>query len=164
MVTRALLSCSMIRSTTLMLGLCGLALVGCGSDVAEPVRTEEAQSEPTAQTQQALTSCTGTPVSSGTIRDSSWNSLGTVTLYYSTATQAICGRAVFTAAHGSFQICATNHTNLSQPPACLSYSASDTVGATPAQALGIGDTGSASVFVFSPTFGSGGTGFFTRMF
>jgi hypothetical protein len=147
-------------ATALLFGLSVALAAGCGdggtaADVAD---------DSVAETRQALSSCGGTVVKTGSISDQFGAPLGTVYLYYSSTTSSICGLASFTAAHGSFQICATNHTDLSQPPKCLSYSSATFVGATPDQFLRIGDTGSTSVFVNSPTLGSGGAGFFTRTF
>lgn len=142
------------------LALPGTLLLGC--DPAAP--DQEQPAEPIGQSQQALSSCSGTVVKTGSISDQYGQPLGTVQLYYSTITHAICGQASFSAAHGSFQICATDNTDVSQPPQCASYSSAITVGATPSQVLRVGDTGSTTVFVSSPTLGSGGAGFYTRTF
>lgn len=138
----------------------GTLLLGCDPSSAEVDHADDA----IAQTQQALTSCAGSVQKTGTISDQYGYPLGTIQLYYSTSTHAICGLASFSAAHGSFQICATDNTDVSQPPQCLSYSAATNSGATPSQLLRVGDTGSTTVFVSSPTLGSGLAGYFTRTF
>lgn len=143
------------------LTLSGLGLWGCDPSGSEPL---QADNEVIGQTQQALVLCTGTVQKTGTISDQFGSTLGTISLYYSSVTHSICGRASFTSTHGSFQICATDNTDVSQPPQCTSYSAADPVGTTPSQFLRVGDTGSTTVLVSSPTLGSGGAGYFTRTF
>lgn len=149
------------RSNTLFaLGLCAALAAGCGME--SPVADEG--SEGIGQAAQALSSCSGSVVRTGSITDQFGSPLGTVYLYYSSSTNSICGLASFSGPHGSFQICATNNTDVSQPPKCISYSASNSIGATPAQFLRVNDSGSTTVFVNSPTLGTGFAGFYTRTF
>ncbi|MFT3776488.1 MAG: DUF2690 domain-containing protein [Minicystis sp.] len=101
---------------------------------------------------------------SGTISDQFGSALGTVTLYYSPTCHAIWGYAGFNTSHGTFQVCATDITNVSQPPQCLSYGSTTFGAPSKMQFLRVNDSGYANVFVNSPTLGSGSTPSFKRTF
>lgn len=90
--------------------------------------------------------------------------LGTATLYYSPTCHAIWGYASFNTTHGSFKVCAQNATFAGQAAQCTSYGSTFFGANSPMQYLRVNDAGNASVFVNSPTLGSGGTAFFTRTF
>jgi hypothetical protein len=155
------------RSNTLFaLGLCAALAAGCGIEGTAPAQNGEdgQDAEHIGQATQALSSCNGAVVKTGSITDQFGSPLGSVYLYYSGITNSICGQAIFSGTHGSFQICATNNTDVSQPPKCVTYSAATPIGATPAQFLRVSDVGSTTVFVNSPTLGTGFAGFYTRTF
>jgi hypothetical protein len=102
--------------------------------------------------------------SSGTITNQYGTPIGTATLYYSPSCHAIWGYAGFNQSHGNFQVCATNITNVSQPPQCLNYGSTTFGAVSKMQHLRVNDFGYASVLITSSPFGSGGTGTFQRTF
>jgi Protein of unknown function (DUF2690) len=114
----------------------------------------------------SLTYCmnSGVAVSSQPITDQYGAPLGTVTLFYSQTCHTVWGSAGFSASHGGFQLCATDITNVSQPPQCTNYAAGKSGVPSKMQFLRVNDSGYSSVFVSSPTLGSGGTAAYKRTF
>jgi len=165
-----------LLGSTLALTLALPVVAGCDPDAA--VAETGVAPESLGETRQALscvdasctglspgvTSCPGSASVQGsqTVYSQFGSPVGTIQLYYSTVCHTIWGVVYFSASHGSGQLCAVDNTNVSQPPQCVFPSASASSATTPMQFLRVGDTGSASIFVGSPTFGSGGTGFYTR--
>jgi hypothetical protein len=164
-------------SCALSLSLSALLLGGCAVPANESAEEEGATNEAKEELISCSdASCTGlnpynTPCgnqsvqeSAGTIYDQYGNRLGQTTLFYSPVCHTIWGYAGFSGSHGAFQICATDITNVTQPPQCVSYPASTPGGASNMQYLRVGDYGYASTTVQSPTLGSGSSSKFQRTF
>jgi hypothetical protein len=106
----------------------------------------------------------GAVKSSGAIRDQFGNQLGAVALLYSPTCHSIWGFSNFWAPHGNYQLCAVDINDIRQPPQCSNLGSAVDSAATNMQFLKVNESGYASVFVFSPTLGSGSTAAFTRLY